>query len=122
GSRRAGRLRTWSDIRGCVRRVIGRRGRLLPDQDQDAAGLHVHAVFGVQVGPGLPVPEGVHGDVPLLTDRGTGQPELDRLVVAVEQDQEGVVGDQVAFLIWFGDGLAVQEHADRAGLVPVPVA
>src|ERR1700744_6162274 len=91
-SRTAGSLIAGSDIRGCLRRVIGRRGWLgwlLPDQDQDAAGLDVHAVFGVQVGPGLPVPEGVHGDVPLLTDRGTGQPELDRLVGAGVQDQSG---------------------------------
>jgi len=69
---------------------------LLADQDEGAAGLDVHAVFGAQLGSGLPVLEGVDGDVPLLADGGTGQSELDRLVVAVEQDQEGAIGDRGA--------------------------
>jgi hypothetical protein len=80
----------------------------------------------MHLGPRLPVLEGVHGDVPLLAERGPGQPELDRLVVAVEQDQEGVIGDRVAFAVWLGDGLASawapnqQERASRSAGVAVP--
>src|SRR5207237_8991063 len=64
---------------------------------------------------------GVEDDDPVVAPVAARDRERQLLVVGVEEHEEAVVGDLLAPEVGVGNGVAVQEHADRLGETRVPV-